>query len=326
MARIQLVTSVKSVILFAMRTWTRLEPAEKEFQGGTVTIGNFDGLHMGHQALLKMARDLGGPVVLLTFDPHPLQILRPDQPFTRIFPRSDLRERLPLYGVDLLFIIPFDQSLAALTAEEFLSRYVSSPFAPKHLVAGHDFALGKSREGTLDFLRSWGPRHNCEIHVVPPRKDGEELYSSRQIRELISLGEVERAANKLGRYFYLRGEVGRGAGRGATIGIPTMNLQGIKETVPAQGVYATRAWLDGKLYPSVTNIGVNPTFGASEGVKIETHVIGHVVEARGKPAVVEFVERLRPEMKFSRVEDLKKQIKDDILKANEALDRAQSRK
>lgn len=308
-----------------MRTWNRLEPAEKEFQGGTLTIGNFDGLHFGHQALLKTARDLGSPVVVLTFDPHPLQVLKPAQPFTRIFPRLDLQERLPLFGVDLLFIIPFTNEIASLSADRFLSKYVVEPFRPRHLVAGHDFALGKNREGNLDFLRSWGRREGCDVHVVGPRKDGEEIYSSRRIRDLIYLGEVEAAASKLGRYFYLRGQVGSGAGRGATIGFPTMNMQNIAETIPAHGVYATRAWLGGQVYPSVTNIGVNPTFGGAEGLKVETHVIGQTVEARGKTAVIEFVRRLRAEKKFSSVEDLKKQIKDDILKANEALDHTQSR-
>jgi riboflavin kinase/FMN adenylyltransferase len=306
-----------------MRTWTRLEQPEKEFQGGVLTIGNFDGLHFGHQALLKQARDLGHPVVLMTFDPHPLQVLRPEKTFTRIFPRSDLSERLPLYGVDLLLILPFTKEIAGLQAEEFLRKYAGETFKPKHIVAGYDFAFGKNREGNLDFLRDWCARNGCELHVVEARKEEGEIYSSRLIRELITKGEVGKAAEKLGRYFYLRGEVGSGAGRGRTIGIPTMNFKPVKETVPAQGVYAVRVWLEGKMYPGVTNIGVNPTFGGNEGLKIETHVIGHTVEARGRTAVIEFVKRLRPEMKFSSIEDLKNQIKNDILKANEALDDAQ---
>src|SRR5687768_17404797 len=110
-----------------MRTTTSLEKIGKEFQGGTVTIGNFDGLHFGHQALLKTAMDCGSPVVLVTFDPHPLQVLRPDKPFTRIFPRADLMERLPLFGVDLLLILPFDKPMAELSAEEFLKKYVAGP-------------------------------------------------------------------------------------------------------------------------------------------------------------------------------------------------------
>jgi riboflavin kinase / FMN adenylyltransferase len=277
-----------------MQTWMGLEAIAKDFQGGALIIGNFDGLHFGHQALLKKARDLAKPVILMTFDPHPLQVLRPDRPHTRIFPRSDLMERLPLFGVDLLMILPFTKDLASLSAEDFLEKYVSIPFAPKHLVAGHDFALGKNREGSLEFLRSWGARHACELHVVAPLTGDGEIYSSRLIRELIRAGEVERASEKLGRYFYLKGEVGSGAGRGSGIGVPTMNLSAIKETTPAHG--------------------------GAEGLKIETHILEASIEARGLTVVVEFVKRLRPEMKFASIEDLKKQIKDDILNAHEALD------
>ncbi len=305
-----------------MHTWLDLGKTAKEFQGGVVTMGNFDGLHFGHQALLRKARDCGGPVVLVTFDPHPLQILAPHKPHTRIFPRRDLMERLPLFGVDLLMILPFTAELARLNAEDFLRKYVREPFAPKHLVAGHDFAFGKDREGSLDFLRAWCPRNDCELHVIAPREEDGEIYSSRLIRELLQKGEVEKAAQKLGRNFYLRGEVGSGAGRGTGIGIPTMNFKPVKEVVPAHGVYATRTHFDRQTFNSITNIGINPTFGGVEGVKIETHVLDRTVEARGKTAEVEFVKRLRPEMKFASIEDLKKQIKNDILKANEALDDA----
>lgn len=283
-------------------------------------MGNFDGLHFGHQALLKKARNCGGPVVLMTFDPHPLQILRPEKPHTRIFPRRDLMERLPLFGVDLLMILPFTEQLAKLSAGDFLKKYVRDPFAPKHLVAGHDFAFGKDREGSLDFLRTWCAQNACELHVIAPREENGEVYSSRLIRELLQKGEVKKAAQKLGRNFYLRGEVGSGAGRGSTIGTATMNFKPVKEVVPAHGVYATRTHFDRQTYKSVTNIGVNPTFGGAEGVKIETHVLDRVIEARGKTVEVEFVKRLRPEMKFASIEDLKNQIKDDILKAHEALD------
>jgi riboflavin kinase/FMN adenylyltransferase len=319
-ARIQLVPLLKSVILTAMQTWMEIKATEKEFQGGVLTVGNFDGLHFGHQALLKKCRELAKPVILMTFDPHPLQVLRPDRPHTRIFPRADLMERLPLFGVDLLLILPFTKELASLSAEEFLKKYVADPFAPKHLVAGHDFALGKNREGSLEFLRAWGERQACELHVVEPLARGGEIFSSRRIRELITKGEVERAAEKLGRFFYLKSEVGSGAGRGSGLGVPTMNLKPLKETIPAHGVYASRAWLNGICYGSVTNVGMNPTFGGAEGLKIETHILGASVEARGLTVVVEFVKRLRPEMKFASIEDLKKQIKDDILKAHEALD------
>jgi len=319
--RIQLVPALKSVILSAMRTWTRLEPAQKEFQGGTLTMGNFDGLHRGHQALIGRARDCGGPLTVMTFDPHPLQILQPERQITRIFSRADLSEQLPKFGVDLLVILPFTEQLARTGAEDFWRQYVTEPFRPKNIVAGHDFAFGRSRQGTLEFLQDWCARNQAGLHVVKPFLLNGEIVSSRAIRELIRLGEVEKAATYLGRHFYLRGAVGKGAGRGKTIGVPTMNFTALSEILPAHGVYATLTHWQGRRWASVTNIGVNPTFGATEGVKVETHVIGHAVEARGETVDVEFVRRLRPEMKFASIEDLKNQIKDDILKANEALDK-----
>ena len=169
-------------------------------------------------------------------------------------------------------------------------------------------------------MREWAATANAQLHVVPPLTIDNEIVSSRVIRELIFRGEVCRAASKLGRLFYLRGLVARGAGRGRGIGFPTMNFAPVPEAIPAQGVYATRAVFGGREFPSVTNIGVNPTFGGAEGLKIETHVLNTSVEAVGQTVDVRFVKRLRPEMKFNSVEDLKKQIKSDILKAHEAMD------
>lgn len=300
-----------------MLRWNGTDALSQKFQGGTVTLGNFDGLHLGHQELFRRARETGGPVSVITFDPHPQAVLQPGKEIRRIFPREDLAEQLPKYGIDLLAILPFTLAMASLPAEEFWSKYVSGPLKPKHIVAGHDFAFGKNRAGTLEFLKEWSAKNDCEVHVVEPLRINGEIVSSRMIRELIVQGEVAKARERLGRPFYLIGKVGSGAGRGRTIGVPTMNLSSVEQVVPAKGVYATRAILDVQ-HPSVTNVGVNPTFGG-DSLKIETHVINHTVEAFGKTVKVEFIDRLREEKKFPGVEDLKKQIKDDILKAQGVL-------
>jgi riboflavin kinase/FMN adenylyltransferase len=314
-----------------MLRWNGQDALPQKFQGGSVTIGNFDGLHLGHQALFRKARETAGngPVSVLTFDPHPQAVLHPGREIRRIFPREDLNEQLPRFGVDVLAILEFTPAMAGLTAEEFLSRYVSGPLKPKHLIAGHDFAFGKDRAGTLDFLRTWGKNNSASVHVVEPLKLDGEIVSSRSIRELIAQGRVSEARRRLGRPFYLRGEVGHGAGRGNSIGVPTMNFTSIRQVVPKLGVYATRTLWDGGRLASVTNVGVNPTFGGDH-LKVETHVLNRHLDARGKTVQVEFIERLRDERKFPGIEDLKKQIKDDILKAQgvldqyEALDVAQS--
>ena len=217
-------------------------------------------------------------------------------------------------------ILPFTREFAALPAREFLDRYIAV-FQPTDVVAGYDFTFGSGREGTLDFLREWGAAGGIQIDVLPPLRMSNEVVSSRRIRDMIIHGDVHGAHLLLGRPFYLRGEVIAGAGRGAQIGIPTLNQSVSNETLPPKGVYATRVRCEGMAYPSVTNVGTNPTFENGEQLKFETHVLDQKVEWRGKIIDVELLERLRDEKKFSGIEDLKKQIQTDILKAKAILGR-----
>jgi riboflavin kinase/FMN adenylyltransferase len=292
----------------------------QKFHRGAVTIGNFDGLHLGHQALLHKACSLGGPVIVMTFDPHPVQVLYPEKELRRLFPRVDLIEQLPGYGVELLWILPFSRQFADWPASRFLEQCLWRPLRPRHVIVGYDFAFGRSREGTLEGLRAWGVKAGVDVHVVEPKTLGSEVVSSRRIRELLSQGKMEDVNACLNRRFYLRGKVIKGAGRGAGLGSPTLNMEVVNETYPANGVYATFAVLNGRRYRSVTNIGVNPTFGGGP-VKVETHVLDPDFKGWEGGMDTEFVAFLRPEIRFSSVEDLKKQIERDILEANEALDR-----
>lgn len=301
-----------------MQVWSTVPLNSSAFQGGVVSIGNFDGLHLGHQALLGQAQALPGPRTVLTFDPHPVQVLFPERQLKRLFPREDLIERLPDYGVDLLVVLKFTKEFAALSAREFLESYVR-PLAPRHIVAGYDFGFGHDREGSLAFLSSWAESEGIEVHVVEAKLEGGEVVGSRRLRRLLSEGRVAEMPGLLGRRFYLRGEVVSGAGRGAGIGVPTMNLKVENEMVPMIGVYATRTIGDGRSYPSVTNVGVNPTFESDNRVRVETHVLDETLNWRGRKIDVEFVARLRDEKKFANVEDLKKQIQADILEARHVL-------
>lgn len=295
-----------------MHVWQQIDhQGAAAFRGSAVMVGNFDGLHRGHQALFEAARNASARRVLITFEPHPLQVLKPERALKRLLPREDLVERLPAFGVDLLVTIPFTLEFARQTPREFLDRCVGV-FEPKAVIAGYDFHFGKDREGSLEFLRAWG---GSRVQVVPALQVNGEIVSSRLIRERVTEGRVREAAALLGRPFYLRGEVIAGAGRGAGLGFPTLNQAVINETLPALGVYATR--VEGRA--AVTNVGVNPTFGGAH-VKVETHVLDGAFEARGRVIDVAFYERLRPEMKFASVEDLKSQVAADILKARETLD------
>ena len=304
-----------------MRTWKQLEPAEQIFQNGVVTVGNFDGLHLGHQTLLNKAMEFNSPRVIITFDPHPIQVLRPERSLKRLFPREDLAERLPDYETDLLVVLKFDESFARIEARTFLEEYILKPFRPKNIVAGYDFTFGRGREGTLDVLEKWTQANGIALSILQPLRIAGEVVSSRRIRDLIQRGDVHGAHLLLGRPFYLRGVVGEGAGRGVKLGFPTLNQIPINETLPPTGVYASRTRCEGSTYFSVTNVGTNPTFESGPQIKVETHVLGTQVDWRGKSVDVEFIERLREEKKFSGIEDLKKQIQSDILKAKAILEK-----
>jgi len=294
------------------------ESGAKKFQGGVIVIGNFDGLHLGHQALLGAAAEHPSPRIVITFDPHPVQVLRPEQGLTRLFPRQDLEERLPDYGVDLLMILPFTREFAQLGPDEFLNSYLK-PFAPKLVVAGYDFAFGKDRKGSHERLRAWAQENKARLKTVPALEQGGAIVSSRRLRELVQQGLVAQARTLLGRPFYLRGPVVAGAGRGVKLGFPTLNQSVQNETLPAIGVYATTTVWRKKRYPSISNIGWNPTFGDAVKVKVETHILSGPIKVGGESIDVELVDYIRPEKKFGSPAELVEQIALDIAKARELL-------
>lgn len=300
-----------------MQIWTDLKD-QKNFHGSTLTIGNFDGLHLGHRALLNKLKEGSKPHVLITFDPHPAQVLRPEQGLKRLFPREDLHEQLPHLDVDLLIVLKFTQAMAKMSAEEFLSQLLIH-LKPSAIVVGYDFAFGHARQGHLDFLEEWCRDHKIKIEVIEPVVEDGAIFSSRKIREQISQGDVAEAARWLTRPFYLRGEVVSGAGRGRGIGFPTLNLIQPEELVPKSGVYVTRVRWKGQIFPSVTNIGTNPTFESGNVQKIETHLLVEGGPGYGERVDIEFIDRLRDEQKFANALDLKKQIEQDILKAKNIL-------
>ncbi len=302
-----------------MRIWTGSSGDSQKFQGGVVTIGKFDGLHLGHQKLLEVVRQGPKPWVVLTFDPLPIQVLQPDKHYARLMPKEDLGEQLPKTGVELLYVMKFDQTLAAKSAAEFAEGVIRAPFRPKVIVVGYDFAFGKNREGDLAWLRRWGDTHGIALNVVKPFEFDGETVSSGRVRKLIEAGAVDQASRLLGRPFYVRGRVIRGAGRGASIGVPTLNQQVANETLPGLGVYASRTRWRGQVMISVTNVGRVPTFSDGKEIHVETHVLNQSLSAYGETVDVDLIAHLRSEKKFGSVEDLKNQIKQDILDATRIL-------
>ena len=302
-----------------MQVWRQIDPVgAKNFQGGVIVIGNFDGLHLGHQALLAAANRHPGPRTVITFDPHPVQVLRPDQGLRRLLPREDLEEHLPGYSIDLLLILPFTKAFAQLSPDDFLTTYLN-PFTPRWVVAGYDFAFGRDRQGSLQRMREWALGLGAEVETLPALEKGGAIVSSRRVRELVTQGLVAEAASLLGRPFYVRGRVIKGAGRGVGLGFPTLNQEPVNEILPAFGVYATRTRWRGKSWPSITNIGTNPTFESGQAVKVETHVLDGDPNLADESLDVDFVQFIRPERKFQSSVDLANQIRSDILKAKSIL-------
>lgn len=297
---------------------------ELRLDGCALTVGAFDGVHRGHQALLRElvagARAKRLPSVVLTFYPHPSVVLRGRRPSYYITLPEEKAELIRAQGVDHVVTQRFDRAFSLITAAEFLDRILTQ-WNMQHIWAGEDFAFGHDRQGNVAFLREVGARRGFTVHVVPPLHLGGEVVSSTRVREALRSGDVARAAHYLGRWFSLRGVVRRGAGRGRLLGIPTANLEIAEErAVPGPGVYACRAEVGAGRFRAVTNIGTRPTF-ADDLPKpvVETHLLGFDADLYGQELRLEFVDRLRDERRFPGPEALREQIGRDIRRAEEIL-------
>ncbi len=282
-----------------------------------VSIGNFDGLHLGHREILKTvvqrAKDLGLRPVAMTFAPHPMRFLAPERPLRLISTLDQKIELIEGAGIDLLFLAKFDLPFSQLSPEEFIRKYLIDGLNARSVCVGGNFNFGHRGMGTIDTLRQF--RQNFEIVEVPPVRVRGTIVSSSAIRQLVSEGAVSRACPLLGRWTEIEGKIVSGAGRGRTMNVPTLNLQSENELIPKNGVYVTRISLDGGSFlDAVTNIGVRPTFNESD-LTIETFVLKGSVPQDAKRARLVFPHRLRDEKKFSSAEMLQKQIATDVARA-----------
>lgn len=289
-----------------------------KISGSTVvTVGNFDGLHLGHQELLKavVARKKASGAAraaVVSFYPHPAVVLGQAREIPKISALPETVRILTEIGIDQLLLLHFTKDLAALDAATFCSRFFFESLGATEAVLGPDARIGKGREGTVQVIQEIFQKNGGRVSVVPFLEQQAEKLSSRGVRTLISEGDVRRAAQWLGRPFRIIGRVKRGAARGRTIGIPTANLGTGKQVTPKFGVYATRTLVSGREYPSVTNIGVRPTFGAAS-LAIESHLLDYSGPSfYGQRIEIAFIERLRDEKKFTGIDQLKAQIARDI--------------
>jgi riboflavin kinase / FMN adenylyltransferase len=291
-------------------------------QGAWLTIGVFDGVHRGHQEIIRQltagAHQSGAPAVLLSFFPHPAVVfgVKDLKCLTTPEERAEIIESL---GVDYVVTQTFDKSIASQTAEEYMAL-MHRHFGLNKLLIGHDFALGKGRAGNYEKLTEIGRELGFDVQRVDALYFEDGIVSSSVIRQRLADGDVAGVAAKLGRYFALSGPVNPGDGRGRTIGIPTANVEPPAEkALPANGVYACYAWVEGQKHPAVTNVGVRPTFGGENIRRVEAHLLDAYGDYYGKVMRLEFVERLRGEQKFPSVEALISQIKTDIERARRVL-------
>ncbi len=288
-----------------------------------LTVGVFDGVHLGHKylisQLIEQARKQNLLPGVVTFSQHPQEVLAPR---TRLPFLTDLAERSRLLtneGVEFIVPLSFTADMARLSASQFLGL-LKKHLRMRGLVIGPDFALGQNREGNTDTLGTLGQEMGFTVTVVPPAVIDGEVVSSTAIRKALAEGDMKKVSRFAGRSFRLHGQVVAGTGRGGTLGFPTANLDlHRKQAVPADGVYASRAYLDGSAYRSMTNIGQNPTFGGGERT-VEVYILDYHGDLYGQELRIDIVERLRDEKQFGSAEELKKQMTEDVKRGRAILD------
>ena len=296
-------------------TWHHIP---REARGATFALGNFDGVHLGHRAVLRAAHaarpDL--PLAALTFEPHPREHFRPDDPPFRLTLLPAKAAALKAAGASLVFALPFDDAFAAMTAEDFVEQVLHRGLGARHLACGPDFAFGHRRGGDVAFLAREAEARGMGLSIVPPVQQGSEAISSTRIRRLLQDGYPDRAAEKLGRAWEIRGTVVHGDKLGRVLGWPTANMWIGRHLEPARGVYAvTVALPDGTEAKGVANVGRRPTLGGDPETRLETFIFDWSGDIYGQEIGVRLVHFLRPDAKFAGLEELKAAIAEDARQA-----------
>jgi riboflavin kinase/FMN adenylyltransferase len=293
-----------------------------ELKGAMLAIGNFDGVHRGHQLVLReairIAEKEGRRAGAVMFEPHPREFFSPDTPFFRLTPLPLKLELLEALGLDQTFVIDFDRELASLSAEAFATEVVAKGFGASHVVVGHDFSYGKGRTGTTEQLAALGREFGFGVDVVAPVGDAGITFSSSRIRDQLRAGDVGEAAEQLGYWWRVRGVVGEGAGRGKGLGFPTLNLKLAPGQDVRHGIYAMRVDHGGRRHHAAGYVGLRPTFGESEPV-LETYLLDFAGDLYGQVVEAEFVAFLRPDQTFATPAALAEKMRYDCDQARAVL-------
>lgn len=314
-----------------IRDYTTILPGAK---GGALAIGNFDGVHKGHQAvigeMLRRAEEDGLPKSVMTFEPHPRMFFHPESEPFRLMPFHQKMRYLQDMGVDIVYAFRFNAAFASLDAPSFVNDMLIGQLGVKHVVTGQDFIFGRGRSGNASTLYEAAHSGAFSYHAVAPQGKEGMTYSSSRIRQLIENGHMEEAADILGHYYRWIGTVKKGDQRGRTIGFPTANLSAPPVLMPAGGVYAVMVQIIGdkkngvELMQGVANLGIRPTFGGQD-VRLEVHLLDCEMDLYSKRLAVDFISHIRPEQKMEGIDALKAQITLDCQTARERLSNLASR-
>lgn len=293
-----------------------IENLTEKYPYPILTIGNFDGLHLGHQAIFRMvierAKKKNGTSIIFTFEPHPLRVIAPERAPKLLTPFKDKVTLLKKFGIGVIICANFTSEFAHIKAEDFVKDILSKSIGVKEIFIGSNYKFGKGRKGSPELLKELGRECGFKVMIVDEIKINDVTISSSKIRALVAKGKVEEAAVLLGRHYSVEGVVIEGAKRGKSLlNIPTANIATFNELLPKDGVYAATVDLDGKIYGGAVNIGYHPTF-KDKKFSFEVHILKFNEEILGKTLRLNFIKRIRDEMKFSKVEELASQMKKDI--------------
>ena len=292
--------------------WKHLAPADR---GAAVALGNFDGVHLGHQQVIagaaQAARAVGAPLAVITFDPHPRRLFHPDEPAFRLMTTDQQARALEALGVDLLYVLNFDFEMANFSDRAFVEQVLHEGLGVRHVAVGFDISFGKGRTGSPEAMKAYGAELGFTVSVAEAVGEGAEKFSSTAVRAALRDGHPQDAAAILGRPFAIEGVVRRGQQLGRTLGFPTANVFMVDYVVPRLGVYATRTRLpDGRVLPGVANIGNNPTTGEVE-TRLEVWLFDFDEDLYGQVIETQLVAFLRPEEKFNSIDEMVVQIRRD---------------
>lgn len=303
-----------------------LQNIAEPFRNAVITIGNFDGVHIGHQALfhevIERADAIDGTAIAMTFDPHPVRVMTQNGHPPLITLNEQKLELIEKSGIDVLICVPFTMEFAALSARTFVEDILVGRIGMKAIIVGHDYTFGNKREGNVALLKRFAEELDFSVIVadwIQATNESNGRISSTAVRELVMEGQVEKAAKMLGRNYQIRGMVAHGRDRGGKLlGIPTANINLQDELCPKVGVYAVIVEYDNTRYPGVANIGYSPTFD-DHVFTVEAHILDFKMDIYGQKIMVNFIQRLRDEIKFSGIDQLVGQIRQDIADARKIL-------